>query len=151
MEFLQEWGYLGLFMGSFLAATVIPFSSEFLFIGLLLTGGNPWLCLVSATAGNWGGGLTCYGLGYLGKWEWIEKWLKVERGKLEKQKTVIDRWGPWLALVSWLPFVGDLFSVGLGFYRVRFWSTALFMLVGKGLRFLFWVALWLLGYSHFAQ
>lgn len=144
MEFLQEWGYLGLFLGSFLAATIVPFSSEFLFIGLLLAGGNPWLCLVSATAGNWGGGMTCYALGYLGKWEWIEKWLKVKREKLEKQKAVIDRWGSMIALVTWLPFVGDLLAVGLGFYRVKMVNSAFFMLIGKCLRFLFWVVLWYL-------
>lgn len=135
---------MGLFLGSFLAATIVPFSSELLFIGLLLAGGNPWLCLASATAGNWGGGMTCYGLGYIGKWEWIEKWLKVSREKLEKQKAVIDRWRSLIALITWLPFVGDLLAVGLGFYRVKWLNSAFFMLVGKGLRFLFWVALWYL-------
>lgn len=144
MEFLLDWGYLGLFLGSFLAATIVPFSSEFLFIGLLLAGGDPWLCLLAGTLGNWCGSLTCYGLGYLGKWEWIEKWLKIKPEKLEKQKVVIDKWGPWLALVCWLPFIGDVLAVGLGFYRVRFVSSAFFMLIGKGLRFLFWVGLWYL-------
>ena len=28
MEFLAEWGYIGLFLASFLAATIIPLSSE---------------------------------------------------------------------------------------------------------------------------
>ena len=28
MENLAEWGYVGLFIASFLAATIIPFSSE---------------------------------------------------------------------------------------------------------------------------
>ena len=28
MENLAEWGYFGLFVASFLAATIIPFSSE---------------------------------------------------------------------------------------------------------------------------
>ena len=45
MEFLQEFGYIGLFIGTFLAATVIPFSSEFLIIGILVAGGNPLLSL----------------------------------------------------------------------------------------------------------
>ena len=79
-----------------------------------------------------------FGLGWLGKWEWLEKWFKVDRAKLEKQKRYVDRFGVWLALVSWLPFVGDLFSIALGFYKTNPWLTAMLMLVGKTLRFFFW-------------
>lgn len=142
MEFLQEWGYLGLFVGTFLAATVIPFSSDFLIVGILVAGGNPWISCLIATAGNWLGGLTSYGLGWLGKWTWIERILRVSEEQLLRQKHRIDRYGPWIALGSWLPFVGDLFAIGLGFYRVSFWKSSLFMLLGKGLRFLFWVVLY---------
>jgi membrane protein YqaA with SNARE-associated domain len=111
---------------------------------MLLAGGSPWACFAWATSGNWLGSLTCYGLGYLGKWEWIEKWLKVKKEKLDKQKAVIDKWGSLIALVCWLPVVGDIFAVGLGFYRVHFAKSAFFMLVGKALRFLFWITLWYL-------
>lgn len=65
MEFLLEWGYLGLFMGSFLAATVLPFSSEILVTGLLLAGANPVYIFLSATLGNWLGSLTSYYIGWL--------------------------------------------------------------------------------------
>ncbi len=142
MEFLQEWGYIGLFIGTFLAATVVPFSSDFLIIGILLAGANPVISWVVATLGNWLGGITSFYLGWLGKWEWIERFLKVSRQKLEQQKEKIDRYGPWLALLSWLPFVGDLFAIGLGFYRVNPKISLFFMLVGKGLRFLFWMLLY---------
>ena len=142
MEFLQEWGYIGLFIGTFLAATVVPFSSDFLIIGILLAGANPVISWIVATLGNWLGGITSFYLGWLGKWEWIERFLKVSRQKLEQQKEKIDRYGPWLALLSWLPFVGDLFAIGLGFYRVNPKVSLFFMLVGKGLRFLFWMLLY---------
>jgi membrane protein YqaA with SNARE-associated domain len=143
MEFLQEWGYLGLFIGTFLAATVVPFSSDFLIIGILLAGGSPGASWAVATLGNWLGGITSFGLGWLGKWEWIERFLKVSREKLEQQKSRIDRYGSWLALFSWLPFVGDLFAIGLGFYRVDPKKSIFFMLIGKGLRFLAWTLLFL--------
>ena len=90
VEFLQGWGYIGLFVGAFLAATIIPFSSDILLIGILLAGGDPWISFLSATAGNWLGGLTSYGLGRIGKWEWIEKWFHVSEEKLLKQKSKID-------------------------------------------------------------
>lgn len=144
MDFLLEWGYLGLFIGSFLASTIIPFSSEFLLIGMLLAGGNPWVCLALSTIGNTLGSYTCYGLGYLGKWEWIEKWLRIKREKLEKQQQVILKWSNLVALLCWLPVVGDVFSVGLGFYKIPFWKMAILMFIGKALRFLFWIGLWFL-------
>ncbi|HNW22780.1 MAG TPA: YqaA family protein [Bacteroidales bacterium] len=144
MDFLLEWGYLGLFIGSFLASTIIPFSSEFLLIGMLLAGGNPWVCLALSTIGNTLGSYTCYGLGYLGKWEWIEKWLRIKREKLEKQQQVILKWSSLVALLCWLPVVGDVFSVGLGFYKIPFWKMAILMFIGKALRFLFWIGLWFL-------
>ena len=62
LEFLQLWGVWGLFLGSFLAATVVPFSSDALLVGMLVAGCDPIECLISATIGNWLGGLTSYGI-----------------------------------------------------------------------------------------
>lgn len=148
MEFLSAWGYWGLLIGSFFAATIIPFSAEFLIVGLLLAHGNPWLCLVAATLGNWLGGLTTYGIGHLGKWQWIEKWTGITPEKLEKQKHVIDKWGIWIALFTWVPLIGDVFALGLGFYRINFPKTAIFMLIGKTLRFFVWIGLYLLTFAQ---
>lgn len=136
MEGLIGLGYLGLFIGSFLASTIIPMSADILLVTLLATGGNVWLCMLIATAGNWLGGLTTYWIGWLGKWEWIEKWFKVSPEKLEKQKAAIDRFDVWLALLTWLPFVGDLFALGLGFYRIKPRTSAFYMLLGRFARFL---------------
>lgn len=146
MEFLQEWGYWGLFLGSFMAATVVPFSADFLIIGLLLAGGDPILCFFAATSGNWLGSLSSYWLGWLGKWKWIEKWFHVTQEKLQKQKEKIDKYGALLALLSWTPFVGDIFSIGLGFYKINFWKCSIYMLIGKAVRFAFWIALYYLFY-----
>lgn len=69
VEFLQSYGLIGLFLGSFLAATVIPFSSEILLTGVLLAGINPYEAFVVATAGNWLGGaylLLCGAFGKVG-------------------------------------------------------------------------------------
>lgn len=139
MEFLQEWGYIGLFVGSFMAATVVPFSSDFLIIGLLLAGGNPLICFISATAGNWLGGLTSFGLGWLGKWEWMERLFKITPEKLAAQKSRIERYGALLAFMSWLPFVGDIFAIGLGFYKLPPIKCSIYMLIGKATRFLLWI------------
>ena len=141
MEFLAEYGLLGLFIGSFLAATVVPFSADVLLIGMLVADLNsPLSLLLVATLGNWLGGVTSYAIGRAGKWEWIER-LHVSRQSLEKQKSRIDRFGAPIALLTWVPFIGDIFAVALGFYRVKFLPAVLWMLVGKGMRFVCWYLL----------
>lgn len=143
MDWLLEFGYLGLFIGSFLAATIVPFSADVLLIGMLVAGGNGWIVVAIATAGNFLGGLTSYGIGRLGKWEWIER-LGVKPETLAKQKSRIDKYGSLLALLSWVPFVGDVFAVALGFYRTAFIPTAIYMLIGKFGRFAAWYLLYTL-------
>ncbi len=110
MEWLLEWGYLGLFVGAFLAATLIPFSSDVLLVGMLVAGADPVLSVVMATLGNWLGGLTSFGIGWLGRWEWIEKVFKVSEAKLQKQKARVDKYGSGLAFFTWLPGIGDIMA-----------------------------------------
>ncbi len=116
----------------------MPFSSDVLLIGSLLAGGDIYLVLISATLGNFLGGLTTYYIGYLGRWEWIEKYLRVSREKLERQSAAIKRYGSLIALMSWVPVVGDVVTVALGFYRVNFVKSSIYMFIGRALRFILW-------------
>ena len=143
LEWLMDLGYWGLFLGSFLAATIVPFSADVMLVGMLVAGGSPWAVIAIATAGNFLGGLTSYGVGLIGKWEWIIK-LGVKPETLEKQKAKIDKYGSWAALLSWVPIIGDVIAVALGFYRAKFLPSALFMFIGKFGRFVAWYGLWLL-------
>ena len=81
---LEELGLLGLFLGNILAATIVPFSSDALYIAVLAATRETAACFVVATIGNWLGSLVTYGMGRLGRWEWIEKWFKVKPETLEK-------------------------------------------------------------------
>lgn len=138
MELFYEYGLLGLFLASFLAATVLPFSSEAL-LSLLIAGDfDTGLCIAVATLGNWLGGMSSYYLGYLGKWEWIEKYLRVKREKIEQWHERMYKRGAVFAFFSWLPLVGDVFAVGLGVLRANWKITAIAMLAGKFLRYLVW-------------
>lgn len=141
MELLSEWGYWGLFLGSLLASTVAPFSSDALLIGALVAGGDVRKVLIYATVGNFLGGLTTYYIGYLGRWEWIEKWFRVKHERLEGQRAVIQKYGSLIAFMSWLPVVGDVITLALGFYRVNFISSSIFMFIGRALRFILWALL----------
>lgn len=141
LEILQQWGLWGLFAGSFLAATVVPFSSDVLFGAVLLAGLHPFACFGAAVAGNWLGGLTSFGIGWLGRWSWIEKIFRVRRETLEKQRDRINRWGALLALMAWLPFAGDVFAIALGFYKLPPLRCAFYILIGKALRYLLWIGI----------
>ena len=138
MEWLSNLGLLGLFIGTFLAATIFPFSSDALYLGILAVTKDPMGCLIVGTLGNWLGSVASYWIGWIGKWEWIEKWFKVKPETLQKQKKTIDKFGPFLALSCWVPVVGDLFAIALGFYKTRPLWTIVMMLSGKFARFLVW-------------
>ncbi|MBE9488602.1 MAG: DedA family protein [Bacteroidetes bacterium] len=142
MENLLDYGYWGLFLGSFLSATIIPFSSDILLLGMLMLGGDIYVTVIVATVGNWLGGLLSYYMGFFGKWEWIEKWFRVKEETLLKQKKLITKYGSSLAFLSWLPLVGDVFAIGLGFYKTNQYKTSVFMFLGKGTRFVLWALLY---------
>ena len=138
MEFLEGLGLLGLFIGTFLAATIFPFSSDALYLVILAATDNPAGCLAVGTLGNWLGSVMTYWIGWMGKWEWLEKWFNVKHETLQKQKEKIDKWGAWLALTAWVPIIGDVIAIALGFYKVRPGWTMVLLLAGKFGRFLVW-------------
>ncbi len=140
---LSSLGLLGLFLGTFLAATVVPFSSDALYIAVMIATKQPLVCLLVGSVGNWLGSVTTYFLGRLCKWEWLEKTFKVKRETLEKQKAKIDKYGVWMALISWVPIIGDAISIGLGFYKTPAFWTLLMLLIGKVLRFGVWTLIYL--------
>ena len=139
MAEFAEWGYAGLFIASFLAATVVPFSSEVVFSALVFGGLDPWICVVVASLGNWLGGMSSYFLGRLGKMEWIEKYLRVKQEKIETYRERIQKYGDWFAFFSFLPGIGDIIAVASGFFRCRWWIVAISMLLGKFARYVVWM------------
>ena len=137
---LTELGYLGLFLASFLAATVVPFSSEVVFSAMIyLQHLDPWTWVFVATLGNWLGGMTSYYVGLLGKIEWIEKYFHIKKDKLESFTNRIQKHGDWLAFFSFVPFIGDVIAVATGFFKCNWWKVAIYMLIGKFLRYVIWM------------
>lgn len=133
-----EMTYYGLFLASFLAATIVPFSSEAILSGVILSGANPLMAIVVATFGNWLGGLSSYGIGRLGKMEWIVRFLRVNPRQIERMNRLVGRKLALASLLCWLPFVGDVIAVCLGLMRANIWITSIGMLIGKALRYVVW-------------
>jgi membrane protein YqaA with SNARE-associated domain len=136
MEFFFEYGLWGLFLASFLAATVLPFSSEAVLAFMVATGFDLYACIMVATIGNTLGGISCYYLGFIGNWDSIEKYLKLKPENLQKTKSWLDKYGSFTAFFTWLPIVGDPLAVGLGIIRSNVTLVFIFMLTGKLLRYL---------------
>ncbi len=63
---------------------------------------------------------------------------KLKKEKIYKFKTKIDKWGSLLAFFCWLPIIGDPIAVSLGFFRTNYILVAIWMFVGKILRYLIW-------------
>lgn len=139
MEFLITHGYIGVFIAAFLAATILPFSSEVVLTGVLLAGAAYIPCMSAAIFGNFLGGMSCYWLGMLGKTEWIDNYLKLDHKKLERVKQWIAGKGSWVGFFVFLPGIGDFIAVALGFLRANVWIVAASMFLGKALRYWVWM------------
>jgi membrane protein YqaA with SNARE-associated domain len=135
VEFLQQYGLAGLFISGFLSGSILPFNSEAVMSVLILAGVNISFCIAVATAGNTLGGISIFYLGYLGKKEWIEKYGKVKMEKIDAINPKLQKYGPWSALISFVPVIGDVLILGLGFLRISPKLTLLCMFTGKFARY----------------
>ena len=137
IDFLIQWGYLGMFLSAVLAGSVVPFSSEAVLAALVLpsTGLNPVICLIAASVGNLLGSLTCYGMGRLGRMDWLEKYFHMKREKVERMQAYLNGRSAFMALFAFLPIIGSVIAVALGFLRSNIWVVSASMLLGKVLRY----------------
>ena len=81
---LLDYGYWGMFLSALLAGSVLPFSSEVVLVGLIASGLDPILLLIYGTTGNVLGGLINYGLGRMGKLEWLQRYFHVSQKSLDR-------------------------------------------------------------------
>ena len=136
IQLLIEWGLPGLFISALLAGSIVPFSSELVLVALVKLGLPPIACLISATLGNTVGGMTCYSMGRLGKVSWIEKYFKVKKEKVDKMVKFLQGKGALMAFFTFLPAIGEVIAIALGFMRSNTWLTIVSMFVGKLIRYI---------------
>lgn len=133
MDFV-EFGYIGLFIVCFLAATILPLTSEGVLILFLAASFDPITCLIVASIGNILGGLTNYWLGMIGKTTSLKRYFRTP-SRYDRMVYSVDRYGYWLGLISWVPIIGDPLTIALGFFRVRFVPFLILMSLGKFARY----------------
>ena len=134
MDFISI-GFTGLFIITFLSATILPFSSELFLAFMLSKGYDPQFCLIVATLGNSLGGISNYGIGRLGNLVWLKK-IGITEPKLINLSLRVKKYGFWLAFFSWVPIIGDPLIVGLGYFKVPFLRVLILLIFGKLLRYL---------------
>jgi len=130
-------GYPGLFVSAMLAGSIVPFSSEIVLVVLIKLGFDPLYSVVWASLGNTAGGMSCYYIGYLGKIEWAEKYFKVKHEKILKMQKFLQGKGAMMAFFAFLPTIGEVISMALGFMRSNVLLTTTSMFVGKLVRYIF--------------
>jgi membrane protein YqaA with SNARE-associated domain len=136
VDYLAQYGYFGLFLGSFLAATLVPLGSEVMLGAVLLAGYDPKIAISLATVGNVAGSLVNYGLGLWGGRALAARVLRLSPQDLEAAETRYGRYGPLSLLLAWLPLVGDPLTVIAGFFRTPLILFLVFVTLGKFGRYL---------------
>ncbi len=127
MEYLfsADGSLLGLFVSSFLAATLLPGGSEaVLFAVVRLHPEQTTAALLLATAGNTLGGMSTYLLARLLPQKGLEQ-------RLAPRLPVIHRFGTATLLFAWAPVIGDVLCAAAGWLRLNWLQSMLFMALGK--------------------
>jgi len=137
MEILAGYGYLGLFLSSFLAATILPFSSEVVLGVLLSYDISPYGTIFTATTGNVLGSVVNYGLGVWGSGRLLNKLFGISRVEIEKAETRFKKYGIFSLLFAWVPIIGDPLTVVAGMLKLNFFLFVLLVGIGKFLRYVF--------------
>ena len=136
IQLLTEYGYLGMLAAAFLAGSFFPFSSELVMVGLMAAGLDPLLLVVYGTVGNVLGSVFNYGVGYMGRIDWIEKYLHVRKEKLERTRRFLAGRGAWMGILAFLPILGSVVTIVLGLMRANMTITFISITIGKFLRYL---------------
>lgn len=140
MEFLTElfinYGYWGMLVAAFLAGSFVPFSSEAIMLGLLAAGLDPWLLVVYGTVGNVLGSMFNYGVGRMGRLDWIERYLHVSKKSLTRTERFMAGHGALMGFFSFLPVLGSVISIVLGLMRANIPLSLFSITAGKFLRYL---------------
>jgi membrane protein YqaA with SNARE-associated domain len=134
-DFVILSGYPGLFVISFLAATLIPLGSEIFVVSMTLSGCNPWMIFAAATTGNTLGSITNYYVGKRGAEFMLSRYIKVDSQKRENVERIYRKWGSPILLFAWIPVVGDPLTVVAGGLNLNLYVFTFWVILGKAFRY----------------
>lgn len=121
----------GLFGAAFVAATVIPFQSEVVFLALQALATAPlWALITVASLGNTLGAFVNYWIGQQADRPALTTRLGMTPGRMARARALWVRWGIWSLLMSWAPVIGWV-TVIAGTMRTPLWRFALLVAIAK--------------------
>jgi membrane protein YqaA with SNARE-associated domain len=130
--------YLSLFAISFLAATILPFSSELSLATLIATSDYDNLLLLTvASFGNILGSLVNWALGSYSRNLTTKKWFPFKETQIERSSKWFKKFGKWSLLFAWVPVIGDPLTLVAGILRVKFIDFIILVAIGKVSRYIF--------------
>lgn len=135
ISLLTQYGYWGMFLAAFLAGSVFPFSSEAILVALMATGLDPWRLAAYGTVGNVLGSALNYGIGRMGRMEWIEKYLNVKKKDLDRAHRFLAGHGAWMGFFAFVPVLGSAITIALGLMRSNILITFVAITLGKIVRY----------------
>lgn len=127
--------YLSLFITAFLAATLLPLSSEVVAAGLVYQGINLYGVWLVATFGNTLGSCVNWWLGGALLRFQDRRWFPVSPKQLARAQARFQRLGKASLLLAWVPIIGDPLTVIAGVMRVAFWPFVALVFIGKAARY----------------
>lgn len=136
IDFLINYGYWGMLIAAFLAGSFFPFSSEAVMLGLLAAGLQPWPLVIYGTIGNVAGSMFNYGIGRMGRLDWIERYLHVKKESLDKAERFMAGHGAWMGFFAFLPFIGSAITIVLGLMRASILISVTSITIGKITRYI---------------
>lgn len=135
LDLLVDYGPIGMLIASFIAGSVFPFSSEAVMLAMLAAGVDPWELVITASIGNVAGSMFNYGVGRLGRLDWIEKYLHVKKESLDKAERFMAGRGAWMGFFAFLPLLGSAITIVLGLTRANLPISIFSITIGKVLRY----------------
>jgi membrane protein YqaA with SNARE-associated domain len=123
----------GLFLWSFLAATVLPLSSEVPLAGYVRSYNQIIIPVLIATTGNYLGACTTYWLARKDAGA-FDKTRELQENN-SRAARMIRRFGQPSLLLSWVPIIGDAIVAIAGGLKMDFKMFSLWTATGKLLRY----------------
>jgi membrane protein YqaA with SNARE-associated domain len=128
--------YASLLVVSFLAATILPGSSEVFLATIALSRPTEAIPLLAiATTGNTLRATVNWALG-----RWFlrfsdRRWFAASDRQQALATNWFNRYGSWSLLLSWLPLVGDPLTLVAGILRVNLYLFLILVVIGKAARY----------------
>ena len=135
INLLMQYGYWGMLISAFTAGSFFPFSSEAVMFGLMAAGLDPFTLAIYGTIGNVLGSLVNYGIGRMGKMEWIEQYLHVSKKDLDRAERFMAGQGAWMGFFAFVPIIGSAITIALGLMRANLLITTISITLGKIVRY----------------